>query len=101
MSQNTMDIEIKPEVALGHYSNLAIITHSSSEFIVDFIQHMPGMPKAQVNSRIIMTPENAKRLLGALTENVSKYETQFGAIELPEPPQGQVIPPINNNGPLA
>lgn len=95
MNQNKLDIEISPEAAMGHYSNLAIITHSSSEFIVDFVQHMPGIPKAQVNSRIIMTPENAKRLLAALTDNVQKYENQFGEIELKEP-AAPIIPHVSN-----
>jgi len=86
MEQKQLDIELKPEVALGHYSNLAVITHSTSEFIIDFIEHMPGMPKAEVNSRIIMTPEHVKRLLGALSDNVAKYEAVNGPIKLPEPP---------------
>ena len=90
--EKKIDIEIKPEVAQGHYANLAIITHSSSEFIIDFAQNMPGLPKMQVNSRIIMTPEHAKRLLGALTENVRKYEGQFGEIKLPIGPI--MMPPI-------
>jgi len=93
MEQKQLDIELKPEVALGHYSNLAVITHSTSEFIIDFIEHMPGMPKAQVNSRIIMTPEHVKRLLMALTDNVAKYEATNGPIKLPEPP---TIPPIGS-----
>ncbi|MBQ0123974.1 MAG: DUF3467 domain-containing protein [Bacteroidales bacterium] len=95
MNQNKLDIEIRPDAAMGHYSNLAIITHSSSEFIIDFVQHMPGIPKAQVNSRIIMTPENAKRLLAALTDNMQKFESQFGEIKLPEP-AAPIIPPVSN-----
>ena len=87
-----IDIEIKPEVAQGRYANLAIITHSSSEFILDFAQNMPGLPKMQVASRIIMTPEHAKRLLGALTDNIRKYESQFGTIRMPEN-RGTFIPP--------
>ena len=87
-----IDIEIKPEVAQGRYANLAIITHSSSEFILDFAQNMPGRPKMQVASRIIMTPEHAKRLLGALTDNIRKYESQFGEIRLPMNPM--MIPSI-------
>ena len=90
--EKKIDIEIKPEVAQGHYANLAIITHSSSEFILDFAQNMPGLPKMQVGSRIIMTPEHAKRLLGALTENIRKYESQFGEIRLPMNPM--MIPSI-------
>ena len=82
-----IDIEIKPEVAQGRYANLAIITHSSSEFILDFAQNMPGLPKMQVTSRVIMTPEHAKRLLGALTDNISRYEAQFGPISLDAPEQ--------------
>ena len=94
MDPKKIDIEIKPEVAQGRYANLAIITHSSSEFILDFAQNMPGMPKMQVASRIIMTPEHAKRLLGALTENIRKYEGQFGDIRLPMNPM--MIPSIKD-----
>mgnify|MGYP000146321672 CR=1 FL=1 len=75
-----MQIELKEEVAQGTYANLAIITHSSSEFIMDFIRVMPGMPKAGVQSRIVLAPEHAKRLLRALEENVGKYERAFGPI---------------------
>ena len=90
--EKKIDIEIKPEVAQGRYANLAIITHSSSEFILDFAQNMPGMPKMQVASRIIMTPEHAKRLLGALNDNIRKYESQFGEIKLPLNPM--MMPPL-------
>ncbi|GAE14482.1 hypothetical protein JCM6292_624 [Bacteroides pyogenes JCM 6292] len=79
-----LQIELKEEVALGTYSNLAIITHSSSEFILDFIRVMPGMPKANVQSRLILAPEHAKRLLQALEDNISKYEQVFGSIRLPD-----------------
>ena len=92
-----LQIELKPEVAEGTYSNLAIITHSSSEVITDFIQMMPGMPKAQVKSRIIMAPEHAKRLLLALQDNIQKYEKQFGTIQLSQPQsnEGRTIAPFN------
>ena len=86
-NNNQLQIELKPEVADGIYSNLAILTHSSSEFVADFVQMMPGMPKAQVRSRIIMAPEHAKRLLMALQDNVQKYEKQFGTIRLTQPQQ--------------
>lgn len=79
-----LQIELKEEVALGTYSNLAIISHSSSEFILDFIRVMPGMPKANVQSRLILAPEHAKRLLQALEDNISKYEHTFGPIRLPD-----------------
>ncbi|MDR0982873.1 MAG: DUF3467 domain-containing protein [Culturomica sp.] len=79
-----LDIELSHEVAQGTYSNLAIISHSSSEFIVDFVRIMPGMPKAEVKSRIVLTPEHAKRLMFALQENIKKYETVHGKINLPE-----------------
>lgn len=79
-----LQIELKEEVAQGTYANLAIIAHSSSEFILDFVRVMPGMPKANVQSRIILTPEHAVRLLNALQDNVSRYESQFGKIKLPE-----------------
>lgn len=79
-----LQIELKEEVAKGTYANLAIITHSTSEFIIDFVSVMPGTPKAGVQSRIVMTPENAKRLLFALQENVMKFEHHFGTIRMPE-----------------
>jgi hypothetical protein len=78
---NQLNIELTDEVAEGIYSNLAIITHSPSEFIVDFIKMMPGIPKAKVKSRIILTPQHAKRLYKALKENVSKYEAIHGEIK--------------------
>ena len=82
--ENQINIELSPEVAEGIYSNLAIISHSSSEFVIDFVRIMPGTPKANVKSRIILTPEHAKRLLYALQENVSKYESIFGKIKTAE-----------------
>ncbi len=85
--QNKLNIELSDEIAQGTYSNLAIISHSSSEFILDFIRMMPGIQKAKVKSRIILTPEHAKRLLYALQENVVKYEQQFGPIKAPQPQQ--------------
>lgn len=78
--QNQLNIELTDDIAQGTYSNLAVISHSSSEFIVDFIRLMPGVPKAKVQSRIILTPEHAKRLLSALQDNIAKYEMQFGDI---------------------
>ena len=81
--QNQLNIELTDDVAQGIYSNLAVISHSSSEFIIDFIRLMPGVPKAKVQSRIILTPEHAKRLLSALQDNISKYEMQFGTISKP------------------
>lgn len=80
-AENQISIELKDEVASGIYSNLAVITHSHSEFVTDFIQMLPGLPKAQVKSRVIMTPLNAKRLLQALHDNIQKYEQTFGQIK--------------------
>ncbi|MDR1762686.1 MAG: DUF3467 domain-containing protein [Dysgonamonadaceae bacterium] len=80
--QNNLEIELPDEVAQGTYSNLAIIAHSSSEFVVDFVRMMPGIPKAKVKSRIILTPEHAKRLMMALIDNIKKYESQNGEIKL-------------------
>ena len=77
-----ISLELKPEVAKGTYSNLAIITHSRSEFIIDFASMLPGLPKPEVNNRIIMTPEHAKRLFLALQDNINKYESQHGTIAL-------------------
>lgn len=83
-NENQMQIELTDDVAQGIYSNLAIISHSSSEFVVDFIRVMPGVPKAKVQSRIILTPEHAKRLLMALGENIEKYESINGPIKTGE-----------------
>ena len=80
--QHGIDVELDAEVAQGHYSNLAIISHSTSEFIIDFAAVLPGLPKAKVKSRIILTPEHAKRLLLSLQENIARYETNVGRIEL-------------------
>lgn len=73
---NEIQVELSEEMAQGTYANLAIISHSSSEFIFDFIRVVPGVPKAQVKSRVILTPDNAKRLLFALQDNLAKYEEQ-------------------------
>ena len=87
---NQININLSPETAEGTYSNLAIIAHSTSEFVIDFVRMMPGTPTANVKSRIILTPEHAKRLLQALQENVAKYESQFGHIKMPS----GFMPPI-------
>ncbi|MFM1894151.1 MAG: DUF3467 domain-containing protein [Flavobacteriales bacterium] len=89
--ENQMNIELSEEIALGVYSNLAVITHSPAELVCDFIQVMPGMPKGKVRSRILMTPQNAKRFLQALADNLQKYEQNFGPIE--DPQSG--IPPMH------
>jgi hypothetical protein len=81
---NQIDIELTEEVADGIYSNLAIISHSNSEFILDFVRMLPGVPKAKVKSRMILAPEHAKRLLMALNENIGKYEANFGEIRIPD-----------------
>jgi len=83
-NQNQINIELPDDVADGIYSNLAIITHSPSEFIVDFIKMMPGVPKAKVKSRIILTPQHAKRLYKALKDNISKFESMYGEIKITE-----------------
>ena len=88
---NQLNIELSEEIAEGIYSNLAIISHSTSEFVLDFIRLMPGTPKANVKSRIILTPEHAKRLLIALQDNISKYESQMGKIKVPD---NGMMPPI-------
>lgn len=80
--ENGLNIDLSSEVAGGVYANLAIISHSNSEFIVDFAKILPGMPKPRVESRIILAPEHAKRLLMALQDNIDKYEQSFGEIDL-------------------
>ena len=96
--QEGLNIELTDEVAEGTYSNIAIINHSPSEFVVDFIQMMPGVPKAKVKSRIILTPQHAKRLMNALNDNISKFENQHGEIKDLDPNTGI---PINFGGPTA
>lgn len=85
---NQINIELNEDIAEGTYANLAIITHSSSEFVLDFIRIMPGVPKARVKSRIVMTPEHAKKLMRALAENVGKYESVHGVIREDNSQQG-------------
>ena len=90
--QDQINIELDEQTAEGIYSNLAIINHSSSEFVLDFVSIMPGIPKAKVKSRIILSPEHAKRLHKALADNINKYEAQNGKIrESSQPP----FPPMN------
>jgi hypothetical protein len=85
-NQQQINIELPEEMAEGIYSNLAIISHSPQEFVIDFIRVMPGVPKAKVKSRVVVTPEHAKRFMKALIDNVKKYEQQFGTITDKEPP---------------
>jgi Protein of unknown function (DUF3467) len=95
--QNQLNIEITEEVAEGSYANLAIITHSHAEFVIDFVNVMPGTPKSKVKSRIIFTPQHAKRFMNALEENVGRYEAANGAIKDLE----EVQVPFNFGGPAA
>ncbi len=83
---NQLNIEIDEKIADGTYANLAIINHSVSEFVVDFINVMPGTPKSKVKSRIILTPQHAKRLMKALAENVKRFENNHGEIKDYEQP---------------
>ncbi len=96
MDNGALDVEIEVSVAQGRYSNLAIISHSSSEFVVDFAAHLPGLQKATVHSRVILTPEHAKRLLYSLQENINKYEMKNGAIEIVSEPQFNPAELINS-----
>ena len=82
MAENKIEFEIDPTVAQGHYSNFVVIAHSPSEVILDFASILPGMPKAKVGSRIILTPEHAKRLLLSLQENITRYESNLGPIHI-------------------
>ena len=85
--QQGLQLELNPEVAQGKYVNLALISHSSSEFVLDFATLLPGVPKATVTSRVIIAPEHALRLLAALQDNVVRYEKEFGKIDRHEPEQ--------------
>jgi hypothetical protein len=93
---NQLNIEISEEVAEGHYSNLAIITHSHAEFVIDFVNVMPGTPKSKVKSRVILTPQHAKRFMKALTEYVNRFEQLNGKIQDLE----EVQLPLNFGGPI-
>src|SRR5580704_3259760 len=96
--QNTqLNIELSEDVAEGEYANLAIITHSHAEFVIDFVNVMPGTPKSKVKSRIIFTPQHAKRFMNALTENISRFESANGKIKDLE----EVQLPLNFGGPSA
>ena len=97
-NKNKINIDLSEDVAEGIYSNLAIITHSHAEFIVDFVKMLPGIPKAKVKSRIILTPEHAKRLTKALNENIRKFEAMHGPIK--ESKDGG-MPPFTLGGPTA
>lgn len=94
-----LSLELSKEVAPGNYSNLALITHSTSEFIIDFARLLPGVPKATICTRVIMTPEHAKRLMLALKENIAKFENQYGDIKLHNPgvPPGAIPIPFGPN----
>lgn len=98
MEEKKMNINISPDMAAGVYSNLAIIAHSPSEFILDFASMMPGTKDAAVRSRVIMTPENAKKLLFALQDNFAKYEKQFGTVTISGTPAPGSTLPISFGG---
>lgn len=80
VDRRDVEVDLSSEVAQGSYANLAIISHSTTEFILDFASMLPGMPKPKVSNRIILTPEHAKRLLGSLQDNIAKYEGNYGTI---------------------
>ena len=96
-NQNQLNIELTEEVAEGAYANLAIITHSNAEFVIDFVNVMPGTPKSKVKSRVIFTPQHAKRFMKALAENIERYEAGNGSIKDLE----QIEIPMNFGGPTA
>ncbi len=91
-NKSQLNITLSDEVARGTYSNLAVIQHSSSEFVMDFISVLPGMPKAPVRDRVIMAPEHAKRLMLALQDNIQKYEMQYGKIKNTEGAGSNTLP---------
>ena len=92
-----LNIEISEEVSEGTYANLAIITHSHAEFVIDFVNVMPGTPKSKVKSRIVLTPFHAKRFMKALIENINKFEATSGSIQ----DMDQVEIPFTFGGPIA
>jgi len=97
LPEQQLNIELSEEMADGEYANLAIITHSFAEFVIDFVNVMPNVPKAKVKSRIVMTPQHAKRLMRAMVDNVKRFEAQYGAIK----EQESINLPFNFGGPIA
>ena len=95
--EQQLNIELSEEMADGQYANLAVITHSFAEFVIDFVNVMPNVPKAKVKSRIVMTPHHAKRLMRALVDNVKRFEAAHGVIK----DQEQINLPFNFGGPAA
>lgn len=96
-NNNQLNIEISEEMAEGTYANLAVITHSHAEFVIDFVNVMPGTPKSKVKSRIIFTPMHAKRFMKALNDNIERYEASHGTVQDLE----QIEIPMNFGGPTA
>lgn len=94
-----MEIDLREEIAQGDYANLAIISHSPTEFILDFASVLPGMNKPRVSNRVILTPEHAKRLLSSLQENIKRYENNHGSIETPQQKQ-DMMATMSNTGKL-
>jgi hypothetical protein len=92
--QQQINIELGEKEAEGIYSNLAIIQHSPAEFVIDFTRILPGVPKAKVHARVVMTPQHAKLLLGALNDNIIRYEQQYGDIVVND---GAMMPMVNDN----
>ncbi|MBR1547246.1 MAG: DUF3467 domain-containing protein [Prevotella sp.] len=90
--QGQLQIELPQEIAQGEYANFAIITHSSSDFVLDFARVLPGIPKSQVKSRVILAPEHAKRLLAALQDNIMRYEREYGPIKIPNQAPRTIAP---------
>ncbi len=91
-----IEIQLDEQIAQGNYCNLAIIAHSTSEFILDFATMLPGLPKARVKSRVVLTPEHAKRLLLSLQENITRYENNIGKINIPT--KQPMIDPFGSKG---
>lgn len=94
--QGQLQVDLPQDISQGEYANFAIITHSSSDFVMDFARILPGVPKATVKSRVILAPEHAKRLLMALQDNIVRYEKAFGPIQIPQQEKG-IITPFNIN----
>lgn len=99
-NENQINVELSEEMAEGVYANLAMIAHSQSEFVIDFIRLMPGLPKAKVKARVIITPDHAQRLLAALQDNIAKYEDSFGPIIENDGPGGADFQFQNYRGPI-
>ncbi|MFI3327993.1 MAG: DUF3467 domain-containing protein [Rikenellaceae bacterium] len=99
-ANSNIEIDLNEKIAQGRYANLAIISHSPTEFVFDFAAFLPGMQKPRVNNRVLLTPEHAKRLYISLKDNIERYEKNLGTIDITHIQKPQKSSPDNINNPI-